>query len=77
MNRILQNIHRPKEEEAMDKPCWMSETRGSFSVKSTWNYITHKAEENKTYKWIWIKDVPLKMVCIMWRLWKFKIPVDE
>ncbi|KAH0704871.1 hypothetical protein KY289_009947 [Solanum tuberosum] len=77
VNHILQNIHPPKEEATMDKPCWMPETRGSFSVKSAWHYIRHKAEENKIYKWMWSKGVPFKMAFIMWRLWKFKIPVDD
>uniref|UniRef100_A0A0V0IG00 Putative ovule protein n=1 Tax=Solanum chacoense TaxID=4108 RepID=A0A0V0IG00_SOLCH len=55
----------------------MLDTLGIFSTKSAWNYIRHREEPNKIYRWIWTKGVPFKMAFLMWRLWKFKIPVDD
>lgn len=67
----------PRGRVETDKPVWMLDTKGSFSVKTTWNYIRHREEPNKIYKWIWTKGVPFKMAFLMWRLWKFKIPLDD
>ncbi|WMV33800.1 hypothetical protein MTR67_027185 [Solanum verrucosum] len=55
----------------------MLDSGGSFTVKATRQYIRHKEEPNKIYKWIWTKGVPFKMAFMMWRLWKSKIPVDD
>ncbi|WMV09687.1 hypothetical protein MTR67_003072 [Solanum verrucosum] len=75
---FLEQLYRGKRGRVeTDKPVWMLDTKGSFSVKTTWNYIRHREESNKIYKWIWTKGVPFKMAFLMWRLWKFKIPVDD
>ncbi|KAG5581997.1 hypothetical protein H5410_052624 [Solanum commersonii] len=50
VNHILQNIQPSSSEGKTDKPCWMLETRGEFTIKSSWHYIRHKEEENKIYK---------------------------
>ncbi|KAH0777413.1 hypothetical protein KY290_008824 [Solanum tuberosum] len=74
---IIQHIHPPTGKEEKDTPCWMLDSGGSFTVKTSWQYIRHKEEPNKIYKWIWTKGVPFKVAFMMWRLWKFKIPVDD
>lgn len=68
------NPHKGRTEE--DKAYWMLEPKGILSVKTVWQYIRHKESPNNIYKWIWIKGVLFKMTFLMWRLWKFKIPVD-
>ncbi|KAG5592579.1 hypothetical protein H5410_043093 [Solanum commersonii] len=60
----MQNIQPPKSEAKTDVPRWMLETRGNFTVKLAWQYIRHKEEENKIYKWIWTPGVPYKMTFI-------------
>ncbi|KAK4733287.1 hypothetical protein R3W88_007548 [Solanum pinnatisectum] len=74
---IISNIKPPRGRNETDKPCWMLDTKGIFSVKSAWNYVRHKEEPNQIYKRIWTKGLPFKMAFLMWRLWKFKIPVDD
>ncbi|XP_049381353.1 uncharacterized protein LOC125845907 [Solanum stenotomum] len=77
VEHILCHIKPPKERCTEDKPCWMLESRGAFTVKTTWNYIRHKEDPNRIYRWIWTKGMPFKMAFMMWRIWKFKIPVDD
>ncbi|WMV60306.1 hypothetical protein MTR67_053691 [Solanum verrucosum] len=74
---IICNIKPPRGRNENDKPCWMLETKGIFSVKSAWDYIRQKEEPNRIYKRIWIKGIPFKIAFSMWRLWKFMIPVDD
>ncbi|KAK6794387.1 hypothetical protein RDI58_007840 [Solanum bulbocastanum] len=77
VEHILQHIRPPSHRGEIDTPCWMLDAKGAFSVKTTWQYIRHKDEDNRIYKWIWTKGVPFKMAFLMWRSWKFKIPVDD
>lgn len=60
-----------------DKLCWVLYSRGSFTIKSTWNCILHKEDLNIIHKRIWTKWIPFKIAFMMWRLWKFKISVDD
>uniref|UniRef100_A0A3Q7IJL1 Reverse transcriptase zinc-binding domain-containing protein n=1 Tax=Solanum lycopersicum TaxID=4081 RepID=A0A3Q7IJL1_SOLLC len=66
----------PRSEGRTNKPCWILEMRGEFTLKSSWHYIIHKEEEITIYKWIWAKGVPFKMTFILWRALKLKIHVD-
>ncbi|WMV49196.1 hypothetical protein MTR67_042581, partial [Solanum verrucosum] len=77
VEHILCHIKPPKERCTEDKPCWMLESRGAFTVKTAWNYIRHKEDPNRIYRWIWTKGMPFKMAFMMWRMWKFKILVDD
>ncbi|KAH0664941.1 hypothetical protein KY285_026147 [Solanum tuberosum] len=77
VEHILQHIRPPSNRGEIDTPCWMLDAKGVFSVKTTWQYIRHENGDNKIYKWIWTKGVPFKMAFLMWRLWKFKIPIDN
>lgn len=55
----------------------MLDTKGIFTVKTTWQYIRHKEKENKIYKCIWVKGLLFKVAFLMRRLWKLKIPMDD
>ncbi|KAK4728573.1 hypothetical protein R3W88_021561 [Solanum pinnatisectum] len=76
-DHILGHIKPPQGRIEDDKPCWMLDNTGAFTVKSAWNYIRHREDPNRIYKWIWTMGVPFKMAFLMWRLWKFKILVDD
>ncbi|KAG5579804.1 hypothetical protein H5410_050431 [Solanum commersonii] len=50
-------------------------TNGIFSIKSTWNYIRHKGEPNRIYKWLWTKgseemdhcmSIPMSVLYYTW-----------
>lgn len=60
VEHIINNIKPPREEKGKDKPCWMLEANGCFTVKSIWHYIRHRKDKNKIFKGIWTKGVPFK-----------------
>lgn len=50
VEHILTHIKPPRGRIEKDKPLWMLESRGEFTVKSAWNYIRHKEDPNRVYK---------------------------
>lgn len=42
--QIVDNIKPPQSQNELDKPYWKLETRGYFSVKTTWEYIKRRNE---------------------------------
>ncbi|KAH0776735.1 hypothetical protein KY290_008146 [Solanum tuberosum] len=63
--------------EEWDRPWWMLNRPGKFSIKSTWNFLRQNNQANELFKNIWIKGMPYKIYFFMWRLWKKKIPMGE
>ncbi|XP_075109246.1 uncharacterized protein LOC142181032 [Nicotiana tabacum] len=53
---ILEKIKPPSTMRVLDKPFWMLETRGYFSVKSAWEYTRRRDEPRKTCRMIWIRN---------------------
>lgn len=77
MLHIVENIKPPVALEDLDKPVWMLETKGDFSVKSSWEYLRKRRDPNIAYNNMWIKSLPFKMSFLMWRVWKGKLPLDD
>lgn len=77
VNHIISKVKAPADENGKDRPWWMLEAKGNFIVRSAWQYTRHKEQPNKIMKDVWVKGLPFKMAFLMWRLWKFKIPVDD
>ncbi|XP_060216505.1 uncharacterized protein LOC132643993 [Lycium barbarum] len=71
---ILHEVKPPAKPREIDKPWWMLETN---SVKSAWEYLRNRGEKKEVYKKIWVKGLPFKIAFLMWRVWHFKIPLDE
>ncbi|WMV24703.1 hypothetical protein MTR67_018088 [Solanum verrucosum] len=67
-NFIKDNIRPPRDTEENDKPAWMLETSGKFSVKSAWSYIRHKEQPSQIINDLWVQGMPFKMTFLMWRL---------
>lgn len=44
------NIKPPWDSDKMDKPKVMLDTKGEFSLKTSWEYIKHKGQPNMIYK---------------------------
>ncbi|XP_060216759.1 uncharacterized protein LOC132644200 [Lycium barbarum] len=44
---------------------------------SAWNLLRRKAQTAAYFSKLWHKGVLFKISFILWRLWKFKIPVDD
>ncbi|XP_060190742.1 uncharacterized protein LOC132620026 [Lycium barbarum] len=74
---ILHEVKPPAKPGEIDKPWWMLEKNREFSVKSAWEYLRSRGEKKKVYKKIWVKGFPFKIAFLMWRVWHFKIPLDE
>ncbi|XP_019245221.1 PREDICTED: uncharacterized protein LOC109225083 [Nicotiana attenuata] len=76
-SHILQNIQPPTTSDMIDKPVWMLENRGEFSVKSAWEYLRRRQEPRNAYRNIWVKGLPFKISFFMWKFWKNKLPLDD
>ncbi|KAH0671252.1 hypothetical protein KY285_023647 [Solanum tuberosum] len=63
--------------ELSDHPWWMKTSSGKFSMGSAWEEIRQKGHEKEEYVSIWSIGVPYKICFLLWRLWKYKIPMDE
>lgn len=74
---VMTNIPPPKQTNRLDKPFWMLEASGNFSVRSAWNYIRQKDQEEDIFKNMWSKKLPFKQSFFLWSMWKFRVPVDE
>ncbi|XP_019240885.1 PREDICTED: uncharacterized protein LOC109220870 [Nicotiana attenuata] len=74
---IVQNIKPPMDHNELDKPFWMLETRGNFSVKSAWEYLRRRNNPSIAYKMFWVKGLPFKISFFIWKVWKAKLPLDD
>lgn len=46
-------------------------------MKFVWQYTRRRREENRLYKFVWVKGLPFKVSFFMWRLRKTKLPLDD
>ncbi|XP_070024861.1 uncharacterized protein [Nicotiana sylvestris] len=74
---ILEKIKPPSTMQVLDRPFWMLETRGYFSIKSAWEYTRRRDEPRIAYRKIWVKGLPFKISFFMWKVWKAKLPLDD
>ncbi|XP_070039415.1 uncharacterized protein [Nicotiana tomentosiformis] len=74
---ILENVAPPIEHHVLDKPIWNLETKGNFSVKTSWDYLRRRKDAAITYKNMWVKGFSFKISFFMWKLWKGRIPLDD
>lgn len=74
---MIQNVKPLTCPEQQDTPYWMLESRGTFSVRSAYHLVRYKKTPSDLYKHIWIKGIPFKISFLLWRLWKFKFPLDD
>nr|XP_016509454.1 PREDICTED: uncharacterized protein LOC107826922 [Nicotiana tabacum] len=74
---ILEKIKPPSTMQVLERPFWMLETRGYFSVKSAWEYTRRRDEPRIAYRKIWVKGLPFKIAFFMWKVWKAKLPLDD
>ncbi|XP_060202597.1 uncharacterized protein LOC132631015 [Lycium barbarum] len=77
VNHVVKELKVHIEEGQWDKPWWMMISTGKFTVSSAWELLRQRANYSQVYKQMWIKGVPFKINFLLWRMWKFKIPVHE
>ncbi|XP_059280949.1 uncharacterized protein LOC132034570 [Lycium ferocissimum] len=76
-NHVVKELKVHIEEGQWDKPWWMMTSTGKFTISSVWELLRQRANYSQVYKQMWIKGVPFKINFLLWRMWKFKIPVHE
>lgn len=76
-SHIINNISPPRFPDILDQPYWMLETKGAFSVKSTWEFFRRRNDSFHAYNMIWVKGLPSKISFFMWNVWKNKLPLDD
>ncbi|XP_070041409.1 uncharacterized protein [Nicotiana tomentosiformis] len=74
---IMGKLKPPTMQHILDVPFWMQETRGHFSVKTAWDYLSRRDEPRIAYKMIWVKGLPFKISFFMWKVWKAKLSLDD
>lgn len=50
VDHISTSIIPPKLDKGNDKPCWMLDTNGVFTVKSAWQYIRHMEDKSRVFR---------------------------
>ncbi|XP_075080326.1 uncharacterized protein LOC142165846 [Nicotiana tabacum] len=76
-SHIIANIKRSALSDELDKPFWMMEPKGYFTVKSAWDYVRRRRDQNAVFTNIWVKGLPFKIAFFMWKVWKRRIPLDD
>ncbi|XP_019240114.1 PREDICTED: uncharacterized protein LOC109220105 [Nicotiana attenuata] len=76
-SHIIEKISPPLVENDIDRPFWMLEPRGNFSVKTAWEYLRRREHPKRAYKMIWVRGLPFKISFFMWKVWKAKLPLDD
>ncbi|XP_060195442.1 uncharacterized protein LOC132624727 [Lycium barbarum] len=77
VDHIMENITPPREEREFDRPWWILDTSGEFTIKSTWDFIRLRGPQLDSYRFMWIKGLPFEISFFLWRCWKYKIPTDD
>lgn len=60
----------------LDKACW-SGTNGEFTLSSAWHLSRRVYSIIAFAKFIWFRYLPRQVSIFMWRLLRFRLPLDE
>ncbi|KAL3335635.1 hypothetical protein AABB24_031722 [Solanum stoloniferum] len=74
---IMESIKPLIIENGSDRPWWMGNTQGSFTVKSAWHLLRQKKKCRRDYEFIWCKGLPFKVNFFLWNVWNRKIASDD
>ncbi|XP_059295460.1 uncharacterized protein LOC132048795 [Lycium ferocissimum] len=77
VQHIVQEIGIKHVSNEWDTLWWMMTSSGKFIEGSAWELLGQRANVTVPFHNMWIKGVPFKISFFLWRLWKFKVPVDE
>ncbi|KAH0636347.1 hypothetical protein KY285_036099 [Solanum tuberosum] len=73
---IVENIKPGKESYMIDKAWWMENSKGVFTVKSTYHSMRRSMNELEWMNQLWLKGLPFKIAFFLWRIWKKRIATD-
>ncbi|KAH0761423.1 hypothetical protein KY290_017496 [Solanum tuberosum] len=74
VHNVLKNVQWSEER---DKPWWMPNQNGKFSVKSAWEIFRQRKEKKENIMCIWEKGIPFRISFLLWRIWFQRIPIGE
>ncbi|XP_060216573.1 uncharacterized protein LOC132644045 [Lycium barbarum] len=74
---IRSNLGELVKTQERDKPRWMLTSSGNFSVSSAWGYIRQRDQVSPHCAKFWIKGLAFKISLLLWRIWFYKLPIDE
>lgn len=74
---ITENISPKLIEGVNDIPWWMADTSGDFSVKSAFDVLRKRKEQEAWLDNIWLKGIPFKIIFSHWRIWKGRIATED
>jgi len=74
---LLQNVTLQVDIE--DKWLWKLESSNDFTVRSAYKVLVHQHPIDTTVssKVLWHKDIPLKVVIFIWRLFRDRLPTKD
>lgn len=76
-NHVHQRIGVEREIGEWDKPWWMPNSTGKFSVGTAWKLLRQRRDPQKLILKFWEKGISFKVSFIMWRLQKLRIYISE
>lgn len=56
---------------------WKSDKAGNFTMRSAWEMVRLRADEQDWMKWIWHSQLPMKLSPCMWKAMLRYLPVDD
>jgi len=74
---LLQNVNLPVDK--VDKWLWTLESSKVFTVRSAYKHLTTQPPlvSSVDASFLWHKDVPLKVVLFVWRLFRDRLPTKD
>ncbi|KAJ8531186.1 hypothetical protein K7X08_026620 [Anisodus acutangulus] len=60
-----------------DKPIWMLDNSGKFSMASAWQLLRQKQPKTWINSSTWQKELPFKMCFFVWRSLRDRVPTDQ
>ncbi|WMV37581.1 hypothetical protein MTR67_030966 [Solanum verrucosum] len=74
---VSQLLRNSEDEEQWDKPWWMLNATGKFTIGSAWEFLRDKDEACLNCKHSWITGIPFKVSFLTWRIWQHRLPIGE
>ncbi|XP_059306203.1 uncharacterized protein LOC132057591 [Lycium ferocissimum] len=77
VQHIIQNIKPYLQQVDNDIAWWINTNNGEFTVKSAWDQLRQRNQEEVQFSFIWTKKLPIKIYFFLWRLWNGRISTDD
>lgn len=74
---IIDSIKPPMDLTAVDRPWWMGEVYGNFTVKSAYNVLRGRKQNKEWVRSVLCNGLPIKIVFFLWKVWKGRIATDD